>query len=429
MMSRPIGRLKAAALVVLFGSALGIEIQEPSWEGGAHGLSITLVGNAVAEDDDDDGSARQRTRRRTPPRARRPTPRPELIVSAPTVADMNRISGLGYAITARHVLSATGAEIARILPPGGLTLAQARAQITTQIPGALIDVNHLYRPEEFTCGADGCRAFDMIGWSPQSQCGQAPTIGMVDTRVDVDHPALASRKIETTRALGRDRRASSSAHGTAVAALLVGDPNSATPGLLPNARLIAVEAFHRDASGASVGDAFDITRAIDMLADRDATTINLSFSGLGNIVLAQTIWSVADQGKALIAAAGNGGPQSAPLYPGAYDPVIAVTAVDRNTRIYRQANRGSYISFAAPGVGLWTAASSGTGRPRSGTSYAAPFVTAALARARQDAPATSVPEMVRGLASRAIDLGEPGRDPVFGWGLLQMPNTCLPSSG
>jgi subtilisin family serine protease len=59
-----------------------------------------------------------------------------------------------------------------------------------------------------------------------------------------------------------------------------------------------------------------------------------------------------DQGIVLIAAAGNGGPRSPPLYPGADPNVIAVTATDANDRLFSRANRGGYIAVAAAGVDI-----------------------------------------------------------------------------
>lgn len=79
---------------------------------------------------------------------------------------------------------------------------------------------------------------------------------------------------------------------------------------------------------------------------------------------------------------------------------------------------------ANPGVGLWTAASISGGRLRSGTSYAAPFVTAALAVQRMRATWMSVEEVVSHMLSCAQDLGEAGYDPVFGHGLVSAPGSC-----
>ena len=51
-----------------------------------------------------------------------------------------------------------------------------------------------------------------------------------------------------------------------------------------------------------------------------------------------------------MAAAGNAGPKSPPLYPAADKNVIAVTATNAENQLLPQANRGRHIAVAAPGV-------------------------------------------------------------------------------
>jgi subtilisin family serine protease len=126
----------------------------------------------------------------------------------------------------------------------------------------------------------------------------------------------------------------------------------------------------------------------------------------------------------IVAAAGNGGPKAAPAYPAAYADVIAVTAVDRSKRAYRRAGRGEHIDLAAPGVQVWTAASISGGRPKTGTSFAAPFVTAAVSLLKAANDNASSADILAALGRSAEDLGEPGKDPVFGWGLINARAAC-----
>src|SRR5262249_48325065 len=126
-------------------------------------------------------------------------------------------------------------------------------------------------------------------------------------------------------------------------------------------------------------------------------------------------------------AAGNGGPEAAPAYPAAYGDVIAVTAVDQNQQIFAEANRGNYIDAAAPGVGIWAPGGGQFGQYLTGTSFATPFAAAVLAMAVQSGvPATPAALRVQ-LASRSAHLGPPGKNPVFGYGLVQAPTACGPA--
>ena len=133
---------------------------------------------------------------------------------------------------------------------------------------------------------------------------------------------------------------------------------------------------------------------------------------------------MAHDGILLIAAAGNYGPQAAPAFPAAYDAVLAVTAVDRRGQVYRRANRGQYIDLAAPGVNVWTAASIRGARTKTGTSYAAPFVTAAAALLWSRDPSLSSAQLRNLLRSNARDLGPEGQDAIFGASLITPPPGC-----
>lgn len=306
--------------------------------------------------------------------------------------------------------------------PAGRNPAQAVAELAQLLPGGTADENHLYGTDDFLCANGTCAAHEAIGWSGWPSAF-APRIGMVDTGINVDHEALVGQNLTVFQADLGARDAAGRQHGTAIAAMLVGRMDSRVPGLLPYAELIAVEAFHRSGVG-DQADAFSLATAIDILLAEKVSVINLSFSGPENKVLRDITERAAAQSVALIAAAGNGGAGAKPAYPAAWPHVVAVTAVDSRGRIYRQANQGPYISLAAPGVGVWTAASISGGRLKSGTSFAVPFVTAALAVQRKRFPDVPMETTLGQLIDCAQDLGEAGYDPVFGHGLLSAPGTC-----
>ncbi|WP_245727173.1 S8 family serine peptidase [Paracoccus isoporae] len=292
------------------------------------------------------------------------------------------------------------------------------------------DFNHFYRPETAEtvsedCPGGICPARRMIAWPASvSGCGDAPRIGMVDTDLNAEHDALKHARV-TVRKIdsGQELAASERLHGTAVAALLVGQQDSRAPGLVPHAELVAVDAFHKAGSDERA-DAFALIEALDYLVEEDVDIVNMSLSGPDNQALGDQIRLMAAQDMVLVAAAGNGGPRSQPSFPAAYEEVIAVTAVDRDARVYRRASRGAYIDIAAPGVDVWTAASISGRRGKTGTSYAAPFVTAAAALLMQARPELSAGEIREIIQGSAEDLGEAGRDDVFGHGLLQPSHPC-----
>ncbi|NBB82428.1 MAG: S8 family serine peptidase [Alphaproteobacteria bacterium] len=190
-------------------------------------------------------------------------------------------------------------------------------------------------------------------------------------------------------------------------------PATRAPGLVPSARLVAVDAFHRRGSDERA-DVFSLIESLGLLVERGVGVINLSLAGPPNTVLAEVAGRLTGQEDiVLVAAVGNAGPRADPAYPAAYDEVIAVTAVDRDRAVYRRAIRGARVRRLDRGA-----------RWKTGTSYAVPFVTAAAAILREMRPELTAAEIGPELARLATDLGAPGPDPVFGAGLLSLGSLC-----
>ena len=150
-------------------------------------------------------------------------------------------------------------------------------------------------------------------------------------------------------------------------------------------------------------------------------------TGPPNDLLEETVRRLNARGVVVVAAAGNGGPSAPPAYPAAYGDVVSVTAVDRELRPYRMANRGEYISFSSPGVQIWSAGEAGSGRRRTGTSFAAAHASAIIADVVRRGGRADISKALGALQSTARDLGVPGKDPIFGWGLIQGTPACRES--
>lgn len=379
----------------------------------------------------------QRAERRAPPRRtvsipdRAPNEIVALGLDEVTIASLTQD---GFVVDERTPIALTGNEMVKLTIPRGMTLDAARQAVVTAAPSASVDFNHFYQPEQKEtppCPGDDCKlARHIVDWPQDAGAGQTTScaaplpIGLIDTAINSKHASLADATIEVLR-LGEGADPTSAAqHGTAVAALLVGSAGSRAPGLLPGGRLVAVDAFQRYRKAADIADIYDLIRALDMLAARNIRIINLSLSGPANMLFEQAVRATITKGTILIAAAGNEGPNAKPVYPAGYADVIAVTAVDRNMKPYRRAVRGDHIDIAAPGVGVWTAASISGGRQKSGTSFAAPFVTAAASLLLGANPEMKPEEVADALTRSANDMGEPGKDAIFGWGLLNAKVLC-----
>ena len=158
----------------------------------------------------------------------------------------------------------------------------------------------------------------------------------------------------------------------------------------------------RAARPAAESTTFNILKGLEWASSKGVRVINMSFAGPRDPSLERALKAAHDKGIVLIAAAGNAGPKSPPLYPGADPNVIAVTATDVNDKLFPGANRGRYIAVAAPGVDILVPAPDDTYQLTTGTSVASAEVSglaALAARAQSQSHA-------RG-RSRDLDLERP----------------------
>jgi subtilisin family serine protease len=224
-----------------------------------------------------------------------------------------------------------------------------------------------------------------------------------------------------------------SAHGTEVASLLVGR-SARFGGAAPGAALYAADVYCGSPTGGSVEA---IAEALEWLAGQRVPVINVSLVGPPNALLRQIVALLVARGFLVVAAVGNDGPAAPPLYPAAYPGVIGVTAVDTRRRVIFEAERGPQVMFAAPGADIPAATLPNGFEKVRGTSFAAPLVAGLLAEklgsmhsGTDPGPSSPVDpatahEAVAALERTAIHLGAPGRNVVFGYGLV---GANLPSS-
>jgi minor extracellular protease Epr len=251
-------------------------------------------------------------------------------------------------------------------------------------------------------------------------CDNSFKIGMIDTDIETAHPALSQQKI-ISKNFVTDPVKRPKNHGTVVAGIFKAESDRVN-GLLPNAELYAASAFYSRNDynqGASLAYLID---ALAWLSDTGVSVINMSLTGPHNQVLQQVTTALAKQGIIIVAAAGNQGPAAAPLYPAAYKTVIAVSAVDKNKQIYRWANQGEYIDFVGFGVRVSSLNASGGFSIESGTSLAAPIVSAkaaCLLAQLKPSKALTVQSLLEQLKKLSKDLGKKGHDTVFGNGLIE----------
>lgn len=348
-----------------------------------------------------------------------PDGRPEFVVSVAAAgagAAAAALQAEGATVLRSRTLAALGETLLIVALPAGLPAGRAQATLDGAAPGAIIAPHNLYG---FAAGPR-VYAKAMVGAPDACRLAGPVRVGVIDGPVDTRHPALSGLPVRSRDFLAPGSRAAGTDHGTAVAALIAGAPGAGPlAGFAPGAEIYAASVFSDGREGAEAS-VETISAGLDWLAAERVGLANLSFAGPWNRVLERIIAAAAGRGLVLVAAAGNDGSDAAALPAGA-PGVIAVTAVDAARRPYPRANRGGHIAFAAPGVDLWTAKAGG-GAYASGTSFAAPIVTAFAARLLAREPGLGAEGVRARLQGRVLDLGPPGHDAQFGWGLALAPD-------
>jgi subtilisin family serine protease len=243
--------------------------------------------------------------------------------------------------------------------------------------------------------------------------GKSITVAVIDSEIDAKHPDLDGAVVKSFDALaGSD---APHPHGTSIAGAIAA--HGKLLGIAPGVQILAVHAFD-DSAGAAKGTSFAIDKGLQWAADNDARVVNMSFAGPADPILARMLAAAYAKGIVLIAAAGNGGAQSAPLYPAADPDVIAVTATDNAEHVFALANRGRYIAVAAPGVDILALAPGGAYALSSGTSIAAAHVSGIAALLLERNPALKPGDIRSILIATARPIGPPLPDSPFGAGVV-----------
>ena len=163
-------------------------------------------------------------------------------------------------------------------------------------------------------------------------------------------------------------------------------------------------------------DTMALERAMDWAEAQGARIFNMSFAGPRDPLLIKLIEAAHKRGIIMVAAAGNGGSKSKPLYPAAHKHVIAVTAIDWTDKLYKMANRGDYITVSAPGVDILTLAPAKNFGMMTGTSLASAHISGLIALILEKQPDLTPDEVKALITKSAIDLGPEGLDSQYGAG-------------
>ena len=251
------------------------------------------------------------------------------------------------------------------------------------------------------------RAWDL------SQGGANAVIAIVDTGIDASQPDFASKLLVGYNTYSNNSDTSDAfGHGTEVAGVAgaLTNNNVGVAGVAGNAPIMPVRVT--DATGAA--NAASIANGIIWATDHGARVINLSFDGVvGNATIATAAEYAFNHGTLVVAAAGNcscvDGQIETPF-------ILSVSATDENDALAYFSSTGSYVDLSAPGNNILTTQKYSLYLPDSGTSLASPVVAGVAAlmfAANATLTPTAATELLEGTA---VDLGNAGYDPNFGYG-------------
>jgi filamentous hemagglutinin family protein len=231
--------------------------------------------------------------------------------------------------------------------------------------------------------------------------GRDVKVAVIDSEIDANHPDLQGVITATYDALPSADQ-TPHPHGTGMAGAIAS--HRRLLGIAPRAKLLAVRAFGTDEKGAQ-GTSMNIVKGLEWAVQQGAEVINMSFAGPRDPILQQAIKKLSDDGVIMIAAAGNAGPKSPPLFPGADANVIAVSATDMDDKVFKNANRGKYVAIAAPGVDILVPAPDGGYQLTTGTSVAAAHISGVVALLKERNPQLKAADVRNILAASARYIG------------------------
>lgn len=253
----------------------------------------------------------------------------------------------------------------------------------------------------------------------QTSTGEGIIVAVLDTGVDATHPDLTGRVLTGWNSMNTALPGTGdpNGHGTHVAGIIAATSGNGigVAGMAPNVQILPVKVLDENGNG----DDDQLALGIIWAVDHGANILNLSIGGaVPSTLLSDSItYAVAASVIVVVAAGNNGAFGNEPSYPAAYVSTLAVGSTDSNDTRSIFSNTGSYVDIVAPGSWIKSTWTGGGYQYSSGTSMSAPFVAgaAAVLESKTGLRGLAIENM---LTSSALDLGAPGRDNEFGFGLL-----------
>ncbi|HOV28226.1 MAG TPA: S8 family peptidase [Pseudobacteroides sp.] len=295
---------------------------------------------------------------------------------------------------------------------------------------------YYYNNEEQAVNVEILKTEQIVPWGVQSInapaqwpeiTGKGVKVAVMDSGINFNHPDFGDNIKKGFNTINpSELPIDDYGHGSLVAGVIAAkDNNIGVVGVAPDVELYPVKVLDKYGEG----EITDIAEGVDWCIENKMQIINMSFAiEEDKPLLRSAIMKAVHAGIVVVASAmnSNGGDVG---YPASYKEVISVTAVDQRNKICSTAPRGK-IDFSAPGVGIVSTASNGGYEELLGTSLAAPHITGLIALIMQDPKRFGLSESkanlnddIYNLLKRlTLDIGEKGKDRVFGEGFVTLKN-------
>ena len=246
------------------------------------------------------------------------------------------------------------------------------------------------------------------------------TVAVVDSGVDDEHPDLAGSVLPGYDLVspGGDGSDDLDGHGTHVAGVIAAAQGDGVgiAGLRPGTAVLPVRVLDENGDGF----ASHVAQGITLAADGGADVINLSLgSAQRSTAVANAVQYALDQGVTVVVASGNARLDGDPvMYPASQPGVVAVAATGRNGLVAPYSSTTTNLAVAAPGTDILSTVPDGWALS-SGTSMAAPHVSAVVAAMLAVRPSLTPAQVRATLMSTAADIAPAGTDRSTGAGAVQ----------
>ncbi|WP_404455663.1 S8 family serine peptidase [Virgibacillus necropolis] len=341
-----------------------------------------------------------------------------IIVGYEEAINLQDLKGIPYEL--HHIMDSINAV--------SITIPSNRLQQIKEISGVRWVENDYVVTTESEVVDWGYKETITTGTKKLGLTGKGIKVGIIDTGINGKHPDLnvvGGESFVEEEPNFQDLNG----HGTHVAGIIAAKNNMiGTVGVAPNVNIYAIKALNQYGKGRQT----DIIAGIEWAVEHDLDIVNLSLtSPHSTIALKLAIESADDAGLLIVAASGNdetglGQVGKDIMYPARYPDVIGVGSIGRDLKKSSFSYGGSSLSYTAPGENIYsTYVLLGSGENDynnlSGTSMAAPYVAGVFALYKQAYPYMNTNQIKAKVSENVIDLGREGKDPDYGYGLVQSP--------